>query len=119
MHTKRHWGAYEIIEEFTGIKIKKLTINSGATLSLQRHQKRDEYWFINNGQLLVEILTPNFVPKNYGVVNNGMLKIEKGHWHRFTNIGEKHIHIIEVQMGICEEEDIERLTYYVVEQKKN
>ena len=39
-------GSYQVIFEYPAVKIKILNVNPQSSLSLQSHEKRDEYWQI-------------------------------------------------------------------------
>lgn len=45
----RPWGYYETIKgtDFTGYKVKRITVYPGKRLSLQSHERRAEHWVIS------------------------------------------------------------------------
>lgn len=102
----RPWGAYTVLEEGPGFKIKRIEVKPGAALSLQMHRHRSEHWVVVSGTATVvngeqEIqLQPN--QSTY---------IPAGHKHRLINLGASPCVMIEVQCGAyVGEDDIERLT---------
>lgn len=106
---KRNWGEFRVIyyvqNETTEIKVKELVVNPGASLSMQRHQHRDEVWFLKQGEGKIDFGLNELRP----ILPNKFYYIGKGHWHRLVNSGNEPLHIIEVQQGTyCIEEDIQR-----------
>ena len=49
----RPWGSYTVLEEQPGFKVKRITVNPGAILSLQRHKRRTEHWTVVSGTATV------------------------------------------------------------------
>jgi D-beta-D-heptose 7-phosphate kinase/D-beta-D-heptose 1-phosphate adenosyltransferase len=83
----RDWGSYEVIFENTWCKVKRIIMKPGGYTSLQRHFTRREFWYSNN-----KVVT-----------------VQQGEWHQLSNPDTKPLEVIEVQHGICNEDDIERL----------
>ncbi|NDB60019.1 cupin domain-containing protein [bacterium] len=104
--TNRSWGYYRILHaDGPGIKVKELTIDPGKSLSMQRHEKRSEYWFVAEGTAQVE--TSNSIIKVYQ--QDDIVKIPLNEWHKLSNPFDKPCKIIEIQYGeLCDEADIER-----------
>lgn len=101
---RRPWGTYTILEQQTGIKIKRISVNPGACLSLQRHQHRSEHWVVISGTATV---TCN--DKMTIVTKNQSTYIPVGEKHRLENRGKIDVQLIEVQVGdYIAEDDIER-----------
>ena len=100
----RPWGWYEELREGSGYKLKRLWLNAGQRLSLQRHHHRSENWTVaeGSGALLCDGRWTSATP--------GMtLHIPCGAIHRAQG-GEEGLLLIEVQHGaLLEESDIERL----------
>jgi len=104
----RPWGSYTILEEHNGFKMKRITVNPGASLSLQRHQHRSEHWVVVSGTATV---TRNDQIET--ISKNQSTYIPIGTKHRLQNLGKIPLEIIEVQVGeYLEEDDIERLNDY-------
>ena len=45
----RPWGCYDSIDADEGFQVKRITVNPGATLSLQKHHHRAEHWIVVSG----------------------------------------------------------------------
>ena len=100
----RPWGSYTVLEERSGFKMKRITVNPGASLSLQRHQHRSEHWVVVSGTATV---TRNEQVET--VSKNQSTYIPIGMKHRLENAGKIPLEIIEVQVGeYLGEDDIER-----------
>jgi len=101
---RRPWGEYTVLEQREGFKMKRLTLDPGASISLQRHQHRSEHWVVVSGTATVtcddEVKT---------VTRNQSTYIPVGSKHRLDNRGKIPLQLIEVQVGeYLEEDDIER-----------
>ena len=101
----RPWGRYEILQDSPQYKVKRIWVSPGKRLSLQRHQKRAEHWFILQGSARVTL--------NSDTIEMGAgdsIDIAIADLHRIENIGESDVIFIEVQTGTYfGEDDIERL----------
>ena len=83
------WGWYDVILDMPKLKVKMLHIEAGKELSLQRHDKRSEFFFMPNGEVLMNL---------------------PGVWHAPSAPADTDLDILEVQIGESEEEDIERIS---------
>jgi mannose-6-phosphate isomerase-like protein (cupin superfamily) len=45
----RPWGSYDSIDGEEGFQVKRLIVNPGAVLSLQKHARRAEHWVVVRG----------------------------------------------------------------------
>ena len=100
----RPWGMYSVLEEGPGFKIKKIQINAGARLSLQKHKYRSEHWVVVKGISHISKGDENFFLRP-----NQSTYIPAGTLHRIENPVEEPLIMIEVQCGeYLEEDDIER-----------
>jgi mannose-1-phosphate guanylyltransferase/mannose-6-phosphate isomerase len=100
----RPWGAYEGLDAGDGFLVKRITVNPGASLSLQRHQHRAEHWIVVRG--VADITCENVVQT---LEANQSFYIPIGDKHRLSNPGDELLEIIEVQTGeLLSEDDIER-----------
>jgi cytidyltransferase-like protein len=108
--TERQWGYYRVLHEVPGMKVKELTVNSGCSLSMQRHNLRAEYWIVSEGQAAVNRATPlNFELTPAMLDKHDQLHVAVQEWHQLTNPYEHPLKIVEIQYGEqCVEEDIER-----------
>ncbi len=85
--------------------MKRIQINPGKSISLQRHQHRSEHWVIVRGKASVVI-----EDKNIELNQNESIFIEKNAIHRLSNDTNQILQVIEVQSGdYLGEDDIERL----------
>ena len=101
----RPWGRYEVLQDAPTHKVKCIYVNPGARLSYQRHQKRQEHWFIVQGVADVVLGDKEFT-KNPGET----VDIAVGQLHRIGNSGSEEVIFIEVQTGTYfGEDDIERI----------
>lgn len=107
LHRKvaRPWGWYDTIDIGDRFKVKRIQVNPGASLSLQRHAKRAEHWVVVRGVALVTCGDQSIT-----LHENESTYIPLGQTHRLSNPGEVPVEIIEVQSGAyVGEDDIERL----------
>lgn len=103
-HVAKPWGSFSTLEEGPGYKIKRLVVQPGQRLSLQKHHRRAEHWVVVAGTATV-------------VRGDRCLRlrvrqcvvIPRGSWHRVENRGRRTLVIIEVQHGdYLGEDDIVR-----------
>lgn len=109
--TERTWGYYRVLHEAPGMKVKELTVNPGQKLSMQKHQKRSEYWIVQDGVGSVNSMTETgyALPPRI-LTRHKEYFVQKGEWHQLVNSSDKPLQIVEVQYGeSCVEEDIERM----------
>jgi mannose-1-phosphate guanylyltransferase/mannose-6-phosphate isomerase len=100
----RPWGSYEIIDRGDCFQVKRITVNKGASLSLQSHQHRSEHWILLHG--IAEITRGE---EKFLVTANQSTYIPQGVKHRLVNIGDASLEMIEVQTGnYLGEDDIVR-----------
>jgi D-beta-D-heptose 7-phosphate kinase/D-beta-D-heptose 1-phosphate adenosyltransferase len=103
--TERPWGYYRVLHSVgDGVKVKELTVNPGASLSMQRHEHRAELWFVAEGEA-----TLNWEFGGEKIKLHHQETINVGEWHQLCNPTDKPLRVIEIQYGNkCVEEDIER-----------
>ena len=100
----RPWGWYDTIEEGDRFKVKRIQVNPGASLSLQKHEHRAEHWIVIKG--VAEVTNGDRV---LTLMENQSTYIALGSVHRLKNPGDNPLEIIEVQSGsYLGEDDIER-----------
>jgi cytidyltransferase-like protein len=106
--TERPWGYYRVLYETPNTKVKELTVNPGQTLSMQKHEFRNEYWHVVEGQGVVYEERPNSAARK-DLFKHSHVNIPSTVWHRLANESDQPLQIVEVQWGQkCVEEDIER-----------
>ena len=107
--TMRQWGKYTVMYDSATVKVKELVVETGKSLSRQRHFKRNEHWHVVNGTGKV-VIEFQETKKEIFLSADVNYTIPVGAWHKLTNTGNSQLKIIEIQYGeSCEEEDIERL----------
>jgi len=100
----RPWGFYRVLVDEPDYKLKTITVYAGGRLSLQRHRRRAEHWYVVRGEALV---TRN--GETLSVKTGQAVDIPLGAWHRIKNPGMKDMVFIETQTGdYFGEDDIER-----------
>ena len=111
---ERVWGKFYNLFTDHRIKLKELIIESGKGMSFQRHQNRNEIWFVSKGSCLVKHSQddPGNI-KETELSAEEVFHVKQGEWHQLINPSNDVCHIIEIQYGeSTSEEDIERLFYY-------
>lgn len=88
-HVVTRWGSYDVLLDMPQLKVKILTIAPGKKLSLQRHEMRSEFFFMPNGEVRMNL---------------------PGVWHAPQAPHDSELVILEVQIGVSEENDIERIS---------
>lgn len=106
--TERSWGYYRVLFDSKTTKVKELTINPGASLSMQRHFCRQELWHIVSGQCRV-YFEDNATQWHQELRKHQDYTVPLERWHRLSNPYTDPCRIVEIQYGIgCDEVDIER-----------
>jgi mannose-6-phosphate isomerase len=96
----RPWGSFSTLEEGPGYKVKRLVVQPGQRLSLQKHRHRAEHWIVVSGAATV-------VRGDHSLTlgRKECTVIPRQTWHRIENHGRKPAVIIEVQHGTYLGED--------------
>lgn len=102
IHNKayRPWGAYECIDHDSRFQVKRITVNPGASLSLQLHHHRSEHWIVVQGTARVTCGEKVFL-----MSESESTYIPLGEKHRLENTGKIPLELIEVQTGTYLGED--------------
>lgn len=100
----RPWGKYDSIDSGHRYQVKRITVNPGAKLSVQKHHHRSEHWIVVKGSAKVtkgdEIFELSVDESTY---------IPLGTIHALENSGDDVLELIEVQTGgYLGEDDIVR-----------
>ena len=110
--THRAWGYYRVLHEVgTNTKLKELTVNPKTCLSMQRHDKRAEFWFVAEGEATVYTVDPHSTDRDLmaSPAKHQSTWIKLNEWHQLCNETDEPLKLIEIQYGEdCIEEDIER-----------
>lgn len=91
---RRPWGFYKTTVMNDYFQSKVISVEPEGELSLQSHNRREEYWIIAHGHGVVQL--------GESVVNvsqGSNLFIPKGCKHRLKNTGNESLVLIEVQIG--------------------
>ena len=107
LHRKvsRPWGWYDTIDVGDRFKVKRIHVNPGASLSLQRHAKRAEHWVVVKGTAQVTCGDKLIILKE-----NESTFVPLGEKHRLSNPSTDILEVIEVQSGsYLGEDDIVRI----------
>ena len=98
------WGSFSTLEEGPGYKIKRLVVQPGQRLSLQKHRHRAEHWLVVAGTATVVR-----GDRRLTLRQRECTVIPRQAWHRIENHGRTPVVIIEVQHGsYLGEDDIVR-----------
>ncbi len=105
---RRPWGNYTKLFHESGVWVKRVEVNPGARLSLQRHAHRCEKWNIVRGEGLVIIKK-----RKIKVGRGSIVDVPVGVIHRIGNTGKGKLVFMEVAIAVnggeLSEEDIIRL----------
>ncbi len=99
-YDERPWGNYQVLDEGSGFKVKRITVHPGKRLSLQRHAQREEHWVIVSGR--------GVATRDGDAIEVGpriAIDIPVGAVHRLENTGVEPLVMIEVQHGAYLGED--------------
>ena len=102
---RRPWGYFRVLEDAPNHKVKRIVVHPGERLSLQKHLRRREHWFILEGEALVTRGT-----EEIRLSAGQYIDIPEGAAHRIKNPGDRELVFVEVQTGdYFGEDDITRL----------
>jgi mannose-1-phosphate guanylyltransferase/mannose-6-phosphate isomerase len=95
-HLKMHrpWGTYQTICRGERFHVKKIVVEPGERLSLQKHHHRAEHWIVVKG--IAEVTLDGRV---FEVRENESTYLPLGGVHRLANPGKINLELIEVQTG--------------------
>jgi mannose-1-phosphate guanylyltransferase/mannose-1-phosphate guanylyltransferase/mannose-6-phosphate isomerase len=101
----RPWGHYDSVDSGDRHQTKRIVVNPGAKLSLQKHHHRAEHWVVVKGTALVTRGEEQIL-----LTENESTYIPLGTVHSLENPGVIPLEIVEVQSGsYLGEDDIVRL----------
>jgi mannose-1-phosphate guanylyltransferase/mannose-6-phosphate isomerase len=107
VHSKvyRPWGSYERVDFGDRFQVKRITVNPGARLSLQKHHHRAEHWVVVKGTAkIVRGSEETLLSEDQSTY------VPLGTVHRLENPGRIPLELIEIQTGsYLGEDDIVRL----------
>jgi mannose-1-phosphate guanylyltransferase len=100
----RPWGKYDSIDFGKRDQVKRITVNPGQKLSIQKHFHRAEHWVVVNGT--AEVTKDN---ETHLISENESIYLPIGCVHALYNPGKISLELIEVQTGsYLGEDDIVR-----------
>jgi mannose-1-phosphate guanylyltransferase / mannose-6-phosphate isomerase len=101
-HRKVHrpWGWYDSLDHGQQFQVKRILVNPGAILSLQKHNHRAEHWIVVQGSAKITLGEEVLL-----LTENQSVFIPQGAKHRVENPGNSPLEIIEVQYGFYLGED--------------
>jgi len=100
LRVHRPWGFYQSVHAGDRFQVKRITVNPGAKLSLQKHFHRAEHWVVVNGTALVTRDNEQIL-----LHENESIFVPLGSAHRLENPGKLPLNLIEVQSGAYLGED--------------
>ena len=96
----RPWGKYDSIDIGERYQAKRITVTSGAKLSVQMHHHRSEHWVVVSGTARVRNGDKTFL-----LSENESTYIPVGVIHSLENPGKVDLELIEIQTGTYLGED--------------
>ena len=87
----RPWGSYDSVDSGPNYQVKRISVNPGSRLSLQRHQFRAEHWVVVQGQAKVHV-----DGQNHLLNANDSIYIPKGSVHCLANETHEPLRLVEV-----------------------
>tara|TARA_Y100001970_G_C14257873_1_gene877006 strand:+ start:1169 stop:2587 length:1419 start_codon:yes stop_codon:yes gene_type:complete len=100
----RPWGKYDSVDIGKQHQVKRITVNPGAKLSVQKHHHRSEHWIVVSGKAKVTNGEKTFI-----LSQDESTYIPLGAIHSLENPADEKLEIIEVQTGsYLGEDDIVR-----------
>lgn len=109
---ERPWGHYELLhQEGPDSRVRLVVMQPHTQMTLQKHDKRSELWFVLHGQAKVHTLDSSSDYELMGVFGrHQQLWVSKSQWHQVSNDTDDELRMIEVQYGDdCNDEDVIRM----------
>ena len=100
----RPWGKFRAFPHENAGSIKIITVNPGASLSLQYHHHRSEFWIALDEGLEVTVGDRTWRPEK-----NEEIFIPREAAHRLRGVGKEPARVFEIWIGRSKESDIVRL----------
>ena len=101
---RRPWGRFRAYPHQEAGSIKIITVAPGGILSLQRHDRRAEFWVALDEGLEITIGERTWRP-----APNEEIYIPRGAAHRLRSVGALPSRVMEIWWGRSDENDIVRL----------
>ena len=101
----RPWGHYDSVESGCRYQVKRISVKTGAKLSVQMHHHRAEHWIVVSGTARVTVDGVEHL-----LTENHSIYLPVGSVHALENPGRIPLELIEVQVGsYLGEDDIVRM----------
>ncbi len=100
---EKPWGNFRQFSRNEISTVKIITVNANESLSLQKHEKRSEFWHVISGNGTIQI---GEMEKSADIGDE--YEISKGDTHRLS-AGPLGLQILEIATGFFDEEDVVRL----------
>jgi mannose-6-phosphate isomerase-like protein (cupin superfamily) len=100
----RPWGKFRSYPRENAGAVKIITVNPGASLSLQLHRRRAEFWIALDDGLEVTVGGRVWRPRR-----NEEIYIPREAPHRLRGLGPEAARVMEIWLGDSAEDDIVRL----------
>ena len=100
----RPWGSFRVLLDEEGYKVKRIVVSPQQRLSLQCHRHRREVWHILSGCGMMQVGN-----RVWEVFEGCQVDINEYEVHRVTNESEEPFVFLELQTGVCQEDDIIRI----------
>jgi mannose-6-phosphate isomerase-like protein (cupin superfamily) len=100
----RPWGKFRSYPRENSGAVKIITVNPGASLSLQLHRRRAEFWIALDDGLEVTVGGRVWRPRR-----NEEIYIPREAPHRLRGLGPEAARVMEIWLGDSAEDDIVRL----------
>jgi mannose-6-phosphate isomerase-like protein (cupin superfamily) len=100
----RPWGKFRVYPHENAGGLKIITVNPGASLSLQYHRKRAEFWIALDEGLEITVGERTWRP-----LRNEEIYIPREAAHRLRCAGPEPARVMEIWLGDSAEDDIVRL----------
>lgn len=108
----KKWGGYTDLYTTSNnkTKVKELVILPGESISMQKHFKRNEHWFVVEGTATAYSKDTDGNITQKGIfTSHEMFSFLQEEWHKVYNKHKEILKIVEIQYGEeCIEDDIER-----------
>ena len=99
----RPWGKFEKYVENEKCTVKTLYLKPNSQTSLQYHDKRDEWWKVIKGSVIIVVNDDK-----YKLNENDSFFIKRKLTHQIINL-ENASMVLEISIGEFDEEDIVRI----------
>jgi mannose-6-phosphate isomerase-like protein (cupin superfamily) len=101
---RRPWGSYRVYPHRAAGSLNIITVRPGATLSLQYHRCRAEFWVALDSGLEITL-----GDRAWRLKKGEEVFIPLGTHHRLRCVGKRPARVMELWVGNSSEEDIVRI----------